>query len=190
MNHIGLVLGLFVAGCLSTPPSVSTLPQRRQYLAPQINDSLTATMKCPNANLTFVSTDTYGLPSFAQYLDFYVAEGCGQRTDFMTDLRMLEATVIGQQASPVPAVEQYRAEAHAQTAKTAEFDFGCKDVTYVDLSEQLATLRNSYIAAIGAAGCGKRATYHTHCNQSGYRAGANQIACSSKQDITTATGGS
>ena len=187
MNQIGLVLGLFMAGCLSTPPSISTLPQRRQYLAQQINDSLTATMKCPNASLTFVSTDTKGMPSFTQYLDFYVAEGCGQRTDFMTDVKMLQATVIEQQASPVPPVEQYRAGAHAQTAKTAEFDFGCKDVSYVDLSEQLATLRSSYIASIGAAGCGKRATYHTHCNQSGYSAGANQIACSSSQDIATAT---
>ncbi len=187
MNQIGLVLGLFVAGCVSAPPSMTTLPERRQYLAPQINDSLAGTMKCPNANLTFVSTDTTGMPSFTQYLDFYVAEGCGQHTDFLTDIKMLQTTVIEQQATPVPAVEQYRAEAHAQTAKTAEFDFGCKDVTYVDLSQQFATLRNSYVTAIGAAGCGKRATYHTHCNQSGYSAGANQISCSSKQDVATAT---
>ncbi len=187
MNRIGLVLGLFVAGCVSTPPSISTLPQRRQYLASEIADSLNRTMKCPNASLTFVSTDTKGNASFPQYFDSYVAEGCGQHTDFVTVLKMLGANVVEQQASPVPPVEQYRAEAHAQTAKTAEFDFGCKDLSYVDLTEQLATLRNTYDASIGAAGCGKRATYHTHCTQSGYSAGANQIACGSKQDITTAT---
>lgn len=186
MNQVGLVLGLFIAGCLSPPPSISTLPQRRQYLAPQIADTLNRVMTCPNANLTFVSTDTTGNAAFPQYFDFYVVEGCGQHTDFVTILKMLGANVVEQQASPIPPVEQYRADAHAQTAKTAEFDFGCKDLSYVDLSEQLATLRNTYDASIGAAGCGKRATYHTHCNQSGYSAGANQISCSSKQDIATA----
>jgi len=187
MNQIGLVLALFIGGCLYAPPSISTLPQRRQYLAPQIADWLNATMKCPSANLTFVSSDTRGMPSFPQYFDFYVAEGCGQRTDFVTVVKMLGANVVEQQASPVPPLEQYRAEAHAQTAKTAAFDFGCTDLSYVDLSERLATLRDTYDASIGAAGCGKRATYHTHCNQIGYSAGANQIACNSKQDLTTAS---
>ena len=191
MKQIGLVLGLLVAGCLPPPPSISTLPQRRQYLAQQINDSLTATLKCPNANLTFVSQATPGAcPLFPQYFDFYVAErlraALHRFHDRRENARIDHRGAAGVASSVGRAVPRWSAHADRQDRRV-RFRLQKDDVTYVDLSEQLATLRNSYGAAIGAAGCGKRATYHTHCNQNGYSAGANQIACSSKQDITTAT---
>lgn len=182
---LGLVV-LVVGSCAYTPPSISTLPQRREVLAPQISDSLTGTMNCPNAQLTFVSTESSTSAAFPSYRDLYVAEGCGQRTEFATSVSMLGTIIEKAWASPVPAIEGFRAEAHAQADKTAAFDFECKDLSHVDLTEQLGMTHDSFQASIGESGCGKHATYHTHCNATGYTAGTHQISCTSKQDIATA----
>jgi hypothetical protein len=183
--QLGFVL-LSIAACANYAPQVTTQPQRQQYLAAKINESLTGQMNCPNAKLTFMSTETTADVAGPTYDDFYVAEGCGQRTGFLTSVRMVgDSGTTMTTASPVPPVEQYRSEAHAQLAKTAEFELGCTDISYVDLNENVPPLRNTYETSIGASGCGKKTMYHTRCNETGYSAGAHAIQCKSAQDVTS-----
>jgi hypothetical protein len=185
--HRSALLLLLVASCATTDTlPILTQPERLQFLTSKVNESLTSQMSCPNAKLTFLSTATSADAAGSIYVDLYAAEGCSQRTDFQTMVRTIgDGFHTTSTAVLVPTLDNYRAEAHAQLAKTAAFDVGCNTISYVSLSETAGPLHTGYDATTGAEGCGKKLTYRTHCSENGYSAGKHQISCKSSQDLAS-----
>ncbi len=157
---------------------MKTQPDRRTYVKSKIEESLANVLKCHAATLTFVRTEDKG----GEFYDYYMAEGCGLSTEYMTLVKVMgndDSWSTITMAGPVPTTQDYREQSRAQLVKTAEFDLECQHLQFVELNELIAPMRNAYEASIGATGCNNKSTYLSKCNQTGFVAGKFELSCSS-----------
>ena len=182
-HYLATVLAFLIVSCGGGMPSVKTQPERRELLKPKIEENLRSALKCESATLSFVKTEDKGI----EYYDLYIAEGCGQHTEYMTMVKVVgndDQWAALQAAGPVPTQRDYEQASRAQLAKSAKFDLECDTVEFVELNALISPMRDEYEASIGATGCNKKSTYITKCAQTGYAAGKHELSCSSR--ITSA----
>jgi hypothetical protein len=158
-------------------PLVNTQPQRLDYIHSMSPVGLQKAMRCDNAKLTFKETVQKGFVSY----DHYDAEGCGQRSEYITAVSRQDVGgtwIVEWRASVVPSEKEFQAGAESGLRKTAQFDLDCKtDVEFEFLNLQIDPLRESLSATVGARGCGKKSTYHTVCSHPGFENGKHEISC-------------
>ncbi len=162
------------AGCA---PNLMTQVRRQDFLKDNVDDNVRKTFGCETVRLRFQRTEQRS----GDWYDYYIAEGCGRRSDYVTMLSQTnEGLVITWALGAFPAEAEYTAAAQEQLQKTARFDLACDaPVELVPLKGVINPLHMGYRATLGAKGCSKQASYEVLCAHAGYVRGVHEITCTS-----------
>ena len=186
--HFGGRLGaMLIASAACGGPLVNTQPQRLTYIRTLSPVGLQKAMGCENVTLKFADTVQRGFVSY----DRYEAEGCGQRSEYITAVSRRDvggSWVIEWRASVVPSEKELQAGAEDGLRKTAQFDPRLARVTS---SSTFSTSRSTRCAGVsrrrwGSKGCGKKSTYATVRTHPGFDKGKHEIKC---LNVITSGGG-
>ena len=172
-----VLAGLPLAGVAGCAPNLSTQPRRQDYLKDHVNDNVQKTFNCESTVLRFQRTEQRS----GDWYDYYVAEGCGQRSDYVTQVSQTnEGRSITWAFGAFPTEAQYSAAAEQQLLKTARFDLTCEGpVDVATLKSAIDPMHSGYRATVGAKGCGKQTSYEVSCGHAGYVGGKHEITCTS-----------
>jgi hypothetical protein len=164
---------LIAAGC--GVPDFTVQLNREKYLRSNVvDDDIKKSMSCDKTVMHF----QHGEQVSGDWYDYYVVEGCGQRTEYVTKLTHTGDFVTWGYGA-VPPISQYKSAARAQMMKTTKFDLGCDAVDLTTLKEAVDPLHTAYRATIGARGCDKQMSYEVACSHTGYVNGKHEINCES-----------
>ncbi len=172
-----LFLAAAVALTIGCAPNLTTQTRRQDYLQSRVDDNVEKAFGCDRVTLRFQRTEQRS----GDWYDYYTAEGCGRRSDYVTRVSQQDNGKYTTWAfGAVPAEAQYASAAEQQLSKTAHFDLACDgQLELVTLKAAIDPMRMGYRATVGAKGCGKQSSYEVTCGSGGFVGGKHEITCMS-----------